>query len=547
MAVLLEEARKRVPFIKRTLLEIEESHQEIPEHFDAIAEKIKESTEHYIRAIEKRQVQLLDDLDTMREYKTTVLWQQKERLSQVKINAEENFEFVGKVISEGSAAEVASVKGLITNRLEHLGTTMDDIEPTESPSFDFVTDEELIFKAIAQAGMVESGTRPSLVRVIGEGLYSATMGKTTTFTMASRHATQLNRDIDIRIETPDGVILSTNVTCHGRGVYTVSYSPKVHGDHVITVLARGEHVDGSPYSVYVKKGHMSFPSKVTPLCMRIGSQGNGRGQLDRPSGVAVTSNGTVIVSDANNHRIAIFHGRGNFLRQFGSFGADVGQMNTPAGVCFTHDGSIVVADQKNNRVQVFSPSGVFLQNITCTKLGVSPLKNPTGVAVDEEGQVVVADQHNHRIVVFSAKGKFSHEFGSLGIKDGQFNNPTFLAINQDGEIFVADTCNHRIQVFDSAGNFMRKFGRPGTSDGEFHYPAGITIDSAGYLFVSDRTNRVQVFNQDLRYVTMFGGKQNGDGQLSGPQGLDYTPEGKIAVADSGNDTVKVFFYPRDRF
>lgn len=548
IAGLLEEVRKRVPFIKRALHEIEDSCQEIPEHFDAIAEQIKDSTNRYISALQEREAQLLDDLDAMREYKTTVLRQQKERLSQVKRDAEENCEFADKVMSEGNATQVASVKHHITNRLDQLATLIDDIDPAEGPNFNYISEEDLFFELITRGGRVESGTKQSLARVIGEGLYSATVGKTTTFTMATRHATQLNKeDLDIRIETPDGVILTCTVACQGRGLYNVSYSPKIHGDHTITVLARGEHVEDSPYTVYVKKGHMIFTSKTAPVCMRIGSSGSGRGELDGPSDVAITSNGSVVIADSNNHRIAIFHSRGNFLRQFGSCGEDVGKLNKPSGVCFAPDGNIVVADQQNNRIQIFSPEGVFLQSVTCKKRGTAALKNPTGVAVDEEAQILVTDQHNHRVVCFNAQGEFSHEFGSLGTKNGQFNNPTYLTINQDGEIFVTDTCNHRVQAFDSAGNFLRKLGRPGTGDGEFHYPTGIAVDASGYLFVSDRTNRVQVFNQHFRYITMFGGKQSGDGQLSCPLGLDYTPEGRVAIVDSVNNSVKVFYYPNERF
>ena len=46
-----------------------------------------------------------------------------------------------------------------------------------------------------------------------------------------------------------------------------------------------------------------------------GQRGNGPGQFNTPHSIAVDANGNVYVSDRGNHRIQVFDGEGNFLRQ----------------------------------------------------------------------------------------------------------------------------------------------------------------------------------------------------------------------------------------
>lgn len=546
ITALLDTIKMRSPFVKRALLEIEEACGDIPQHALAIEEQIKGSTTRYIRALKEREQQLLSDLGAMREYKATLLEQQKERLYKGIRDIESNCELIEKMLQEGNAVEIAKVKDFMAGRLRNLTDMMQDLSPREGPDFDYVTEEELLFGIIKRGGKIESNARPPAVRLFGEGLYNAAVGKTSSFALAVREDAEINkRDLDVRIETPDLVILTCNVTEHSSRLYTLSYTPRIHGEHVITVLAKGEQVEESPYSLNVKKGHMCFATKSLPVCLRFGYKGKGRGELNSPSDVAVACNGVIAVADTLNDRIQLFTSKGGFLRQFGSPGEDVGKLNSPTGLCFSQSGQIVVADQQNNRIQVFSMEGVLSKVIICKGRNAGDFKNPTGVAVDEEGQLLVADQQNHRVVVFNSQGVYRSQFGSLGTKDGEFNNPSYIAVCQDGEIYVTDTSNHRVQIFDPTGKFQRKFGRPGTGDGDFHYPSGITVDSSGYIFVSDRTNRVQVFNSHLRFVTKFGGKLSGDGQLSGPLGIDYTPEGRVAVADAGNNSIKVFYFPNE--
>ena len=62
------------------------------------------------------------------------------------------------------------------------------------------------------------------------------------------------------------------------------------------------------------------------------------------------------MADYRNHRVQKFSPDGLFITKFGRFGSDAGQLNRPHGLCVSTDGKVYVADTDNNRIQVFSAS-----------------------------------------------------------------------------------------------------------------------------------------------------------------------------------------------
>ena len=81
------------------------------------------------------------------------------------------------------------------------------------------------------------------------------------------------------------------------------------------------------------------------------------GELLRPTGVAVSREGHIFVTDRCKYSIEIFNDDGKHLQKFDCKGDGEGQLNDPHGLATTRDGSIVVADFRNNRVQVFGRIG----------------------------------------------------------------------------------------------------------------------------------------------------------------------------------------------
>ena len=63
-----------------------------------------------------------------------------------------------------------------------------------------------------------------------------------------------------------------------------------------------------------------------------GSNGNEDGKFGSPTGITVSSNGIVYVSDTYNDRIQCFTSDGKFICKFGSRGTCNGQFSSPRGL-----------------------------------------------------------------------------------------------------------------------------------------------------------------------------------------------------------------------
>jgi DNA-binding beta-propeller fold protein YncE len=166
---------------------------------------------------------------------------------------------------------------------------------------------------------------------------------------------------------------------------------------------------------------------------------------------------TFYVSDEGNHTISKWDRDGASKGSWGEHGDGDGQLNRPSGIALDGDGNMLVADTLNHRVQRFTTDGKFLGKFGSFGTGPGELNMPWGVAVDEDGTVLVADWRNDRVQRFSANGECISQFGSSGSGDGQLNRPAGVSIDMHGDIFVADRGNNRIAQFDHTGRYVDQF------------------------------------------------------------------------------------------
>ncbi len=94
-----------------------------------------------------------------------------------------------------------------------------------------------------------------------------------------------------------------------------------------------------------------------------GVTGEGEDTFNRPSGVAVASNGQIFVTDGEgpNNRVVRFSPDGRFIGAWGTTGSEPGNFQTPHDIAIDSRGRIFVGDRGNSRVQIFEPDGSFLE------------------------------------------------------------------------------------------------------------------------------------------------------------------------------------------
>ncbi len=175
----------------------------------------------------------------------------------------------------------------------------------------------------------------------------------------------------------------------------------------------------------------------------VGSEGSFFG----PRGIAIDTNGRVLVSDTGNKRIQIFDANGKFILQFGGVGLLPGNLDEPAGIAVDAKGNIIVADTWNGRIQVFDPNGVALAQWDIDGWLQKDLAGEPYVAVDQQQRVYVADEVGRRVLVFDETGKYLGGFGGFGIDNKGFQLPGGIAVDQAGFIYVVDSGSSRVLKF----------------------------------------------------------------------------------------------------
>ena len=181
------------------------------------------------------------------------------------------------------------------------------------------------------------------------------------------------------------------------------------------------------------------------LIAAVGSEGDGPGQFEGPTGVN-SVNGKVYVVDHNAHCVHILNSDLTFSSKFGRYGDRDGHLSTPHDIASDSTGCVYVADCNNHRVQVFTSDGGYLRQFGKKGSGSGELLGPFSICVDSDDLVYVGESGNNRVSVFTSEGEFLKSFGSAGSKQGQFYGPFGIATG-GGIVYICDYANDRVQLF----------------------------------------------------------------------------------------------------
>ncbi len=279
--------------------------------------------------------------------------------------------------------------------------------------------------------------------------------------------------------------------------------------------------------------------KTFGYATKFGETGSEAGKLKNPWGVAVNSEGKLLVVDSANNRIEKFSAEGAYVSSFGELGSGNGQLKEPQGIALDASGHIWVADTGNNRIEEFSSAGAFMAVVGSLGTESGKFKAPSALSFDSKGNMWVADTGNSRVEKFDKEAKYVSEFGALGSEPGKLKEPKGIAVDSGEHVWVADTGNNRIQELSTTGSLLKRFGTAGAGEGQLNTPIDLKIDSAGNIWTVDSANnRAESFAPSGAYVTQSGWKGTEAGQLTEPRSLAFDATGKAWVTDSSDNRLE---------
>jgi DNA-binding beta-propeller fold protein YncE len=200
------------------------------------------------------------------------------------------------------------------------------------------------------------------------------------------------------------------------------------------------------------KGHTVVKFSPTgQVLMTLGKQGvagTSHDTFNRPSGVAVAPNGDIYVSDGHggdsNARIVKFSKDGKYITEWGRKGTGPGEFGGLHGLALDSQGRVLVSDRDNNRIEIFDANGKYLDQWT-------QFSKPSGIFIDASDTIYVADDTSSA----TARKEWPREIRVGSARDGSV---TAIVPDPDAESVVADA-NGNVYAADVAAKMVKKFVR----------------------------------------------------------------------------------------
>ena len=258
--------------------------------------------------------------------------------------------------------------------------------------------------------------------------------------------------------------------------------------------------------------------------------------LNRPTSLALDAAGNLFVTDTGNSRVLRFPkpfaqssgvgeaadlviGQANFTSVVNS--ATNRTMQAPTGIAVLSEGSLLVSDVALNRVLFFQQplaTGMIATKVLgqtdfnspntnsggTTVFDPSRFNSPRQIAVDPQDRLYVCDTGNSRIAIFDTIGNLNPTLPAPAISlTAALNQPIGITIGSAGtpnagQLWVSDYANNAVYHYPPFAQLLLN-SSPDLSQGAFH-PVSTAFDTFGDLAVADSANRVVLYVPRLTIV-----------------------------------------------
>ena len=515
----VETIKEKANLYRAELNKLDKTSEDVEMIIAIAKQEVSKATEDVITKTQQQEKQLLESLEMTRRRRMERVTSAKQELKSLIKRINQAAEFAENLVQRRSAADIIQNKHILRQKLEELRGVQ--VPKHHQATF-------LKFAAVSQhnfkLGSIQVSEKPAIAaKSTLEGLektfQAGVEAKFTLCPQTSGGEVSNFADLEDQVElliTPAKDVTNVTVDEECDGNVRLKFTPKVPGAYSIEVRINGDKLPTCPMTVQVKERELVVVGELK-LQLFPGDT------IERLSGIAVNTEGQIVVADTFGHYVYVFDKNGNRLRKTGGEGSNTGQFWYPNRISFLNENEVLIADCGNSRIQRFNfQTGTVVKSFGKFGEEKGELNNPVDVTVDDKERIVVTEWGNNRIQVMSKEGESIFTFGDNGPEKLQYPNCCILNKN----IFlVSDGGNHCIKAFDQSGTFLYKFGKEGNQDGQFTTPYGLLIDGSNNLLVCDSGNsRVQQFSLDGRFT----GKSIT--HLSKPKVITKAPDGRILVS-----------------
>jgi DNA-binding beta-propeller fold protein YncE len=190
----------------------------------------------------------------------------------------------------------------------------------------------------------------------------------------------------VQIFDADGTFLHTLVTRVGMlEIAPVDVAVDPDGERVYVTAT-------APYNRVLVYGQQGRIERIW------GIPGNNPGEFRYPATLAVAPTNEIYIVDVFNTRVQVLDRRGKYLVAVGSWGVTPGQFFRPKGVALRSDGSVLVSDSYLGVIQLFNED-TRLRGVVGYGGEFARFDTPAGLAVDGSNRLYVAEMLANKVSV----------------------------------------------------------------------------------------------------------------------------------------------------
>ena len=516
--------------INTMVTQLDTTEKEVIEQGDQIQEQINTHAQQMINQVQSSSQQLSQQLHNIVKQKTQLLTAQKQQAQLLHTQLNTCQEMIDHSLKEWTKQQILTEKHTLINQMN---TATQHVDPTVFQSI------EKANMKFTKTGLTENGIGFITSTTYGKATFDvlpclAKRPSTGTLALHSQDGSPFPLHHSLISSTLSSPGNSHFVKCditqtHQEGKYNITFTPSTRQDQLI-VQVGGVDIPDSP---------LSFTLPVIPTPEMRGKPINTMIGLSNPWGIAVCDNGDIIVAECFANRITILNMNGERVKSFGTKGTKEGQFTFPRGVAIASDGHILVTDE--HRLQKLTTDAVCVKSVGRRDSGSGQLRfcNPRGITVHPTtGQIFIADSLNKRIQVFNNDLTFSHTITQWFTYS--FDHPFDVALDNEGYLYLAEFRNHSVTKLTTKGKYITRFGSSGSAPGQLSYPISLTINN-GLVYVSEwGNNRVSIFDTNGKFLHCFGKRGRKEGEFMKPRGITIDTLGNLFVCDTCNKRIVVY-------
>ena len=448
-----EELQSILPQVETALSPLAEAIGNINDTIEQVKAKeeqvnrdINEAFRHIIKAVERRRLELIQEVKDSTVARSTQLELQKEGLKRISRALEVSLSSGRVAVNDYNSLEMLSVKGSIYTASKRClqKLSLADLQPVCNSGIRATCDTAEAIDLVSCFGSISFySSHPPLCSLVGINPklpIGVVRDSESVLTLQTRNDKGEDLVTGITHACVEGSLVDTSsgkeiTKCVVKGLdngkYEISFNPTTQGQYKLHITVDGDGIGNSPFTINVRDyttltGPINTTSvyirpafiDIGPNNLRYISHDDGfvtvydsKGERVRQSkvvgsnirGIAVDKeNGVMFVASAGTNQIIKATLDGKVISSVGRSGTGELEFNFPFGLFLTRDGYLLVGDYSSNRIEVLGTDLSFIRSISCSS-------SVWSVSVDNTGHIHAAVSNG--VEVYNITGEKISQYG----------------------------------------------------------------------------------------------------------------------------------------